>query len=127
LISKKSREQKNAHQRARYKSDLEFRKRKHRDRTKTAKRRYKRDAGYRETLKARSRRGRGVPDPLYPKPQFCERPGCTRAPDAVDHDHNTGQFRGWLCFACNTGLGMFGDSADGMRGAIQYLERARGY
>lgn len=43
---------------------------------------------------------------------------------ALDHDHETGAFRGWLCAACNLGLGMLGDDIGGVKLALAYLERA---
>lgn len=43
----------------------------------------------------------------------------------LDHDHATGQFRGWLCFECNIGLGMFRDNPAVLRRAAEYLERPR--
>jgi hypothetical protein len=42
----------------------------------------------------------------------------------VDHDHHTGQIRGLLCFKCNYGIGILGDTASSLRQAVQYLEIA---
>ena len=36
----------------------------------------------------------------------------------IDHDHDTGEFRGWLCNNCNTGLGAMGDTIEGLERAI---------
>lgn len=41
---------------------------------------------------------------------------------AVDHNHNTGQVRGKLCFDCNTALGKFKDNPAVLRRAAAYLE-----
>ncbi len=41
----------------------------------------------------------------------------------VDHNHETGQVRGLLCFNCNTGLGNFHDSIKNLKQAINYLKR----
>jgi hypothetical protein len=42
----------------------------------------------------------------------------------VDHDHDTGQVRGLLCARCNTSIGQLGDSAEGLRRALAYVEGA---
>jgi len=41
---------------------------------------------------------------------------------AIDHNHNTGEFRGVLCKQCNRALGMFKDSPTVLKNAIEYLE-----
>ena len=40
---------------------------------------------------------------------------------AVDHDHDTGEFRGLLCAACNTGIGLLKESVEILRAAEKYL------
>lgn len=41
----------------------------------------------------------------------------------ADHDHETEQFRGWLCHKCNLGLGNLGDNADRCIRAAEYLQQ----
>jgi hypothetical protein len=40
----------------------------------------------------------------------------------LDHDHETGKFRGWLCPNCNSGIGRFGDNVENLEKAIKYLK-----
>tara|TARA_R110000824_G_scaffold387397_1_gene582675 strand:- start:1187 stop:1732 length:546 start_codon:yes stop_codon:yes gene_type:complete len=57
-----------------------------------------------------------------PKPEQCCQ--CHKKTEKleVDHIHGSTTFRGWLCRACNTGLGKLGDNLEGvLQGAI-YLE-----
>lgn len=42
----------------------------------------------------------------------------------MDHDHVTGRIRGVICSGCNTGIGSLGDTIEGVRRALAYLERA---
>jgi hypothetical protein len=44
----------------------------------------------------------------------------------MDHDHETGAFRGMLCDGCNNGLGRFRDDVGRMESAIEYLKKHRG-
>ena len=39
----------------------------------------------------------------------------------MDHDHATGQFRGWLCQRCNRGLGCFRDDSELLERAVEFL------
>jgi hypothetical protein len=39
----------------------------------------------------------------------------------LEHDHETGEFRGLVCSECNTGMGMFKDNLDLLEKAIDFL------
>jgi hypothetical protein len=40
----------------------------------------------------------------------------------LDHNHKTGEFRGWLCHDCNRALGNFKDDTDLLEKALNYLK-----
>jgi len=44
-------------------------------------------------------------------------------PLVIDHDHGTGKVRGLVCTPCNTALGQFGDTVEGLQNAISYLQK----
>lgn len=72
------------------------------------------------------KRKRTLPAPTRPEPEACELcggdGGIGRAL-ALDHCHQSGKFRGWLCHRCNVGLGHFSDDAALLRRAADYLSR----
>jgi len=76
---------------------------------------------------AQARRYRKLPKPARPTPDNCECCGVHRKLVvrnlALDHDHDTGAFRGWLCGRCNTGIGSLGDNLAGVLKAVAYLRR----
>lgn len=43
---------------------------------------------------------------------------------AVDHDHQTGQVRGLLCFNCNTAIGKLNDDVATLQRAVLYLTKS---
>ena len=40
----------------------------------------------------------------------------------LDHSHDTDEFRGWICRECNSSIGLMGDSIEGVRKALAYME-----
>lgn len=56
---------------------------------------------------------------------ICEKgsiPGIT-ANLVIDHNHENGLAREWLCDSCNTGLGRFKDDISALNKAIEYLKK----
>ena len=41
----------------------------------------------------------------------------------LDHNHNTGKARGWICDTCNTGIGRFKDEVKLLERAIEWIEK----
>jgi hypothetical protein len=41
----------------------------------------------------------------------------------VDHNHDSGEIRGLLCFTCNAGIGFFHDDIEVLRAAVLYLNK----
>ena len=58
-----------------------------------------------------------------PKPSDCTCPICKGENKelVLDHNHSTGEFRGWICNDCNTAMGKLGDSHEVLARAIAYL------
>lgn len=57
-----------------------------------------------------------------PIPEVCE--CCGKEKKLVlDHCHETGQFRGWLCHQCNMAIGNLGDNISGLMNAVLYLDK----
>ena len=44
----------------------------------------------------------------------------------LDHDHNTGKVRGWICNSCNISMGQLDDDIDTLKRAVNYLEENNG-
>ena len=58
-----------------------------------------------------------------PKPADCTCPICKGENQdlVLDHNHTTGEFRGWICNDCNSAIGKLGDSHEVLARAIAYL------
>lgn len=56
---------------------------------------------------------------------LCEKPfiDFSRTNLHIDHCHETNKVRGLLCMQCNVGLGMLGDTVEGLTRAIKYLTK----
>lgn len=56
----------------------------------------------------------------------CRKKAETSRSLVVDHGHGTGgKIRGLLCYSCNSGIGLLGDTEEGVQRALDYL-RSRG-
>ena len=74
-----------------------------------------------------ARKYKGLPEATRPTPSGCECCGRTDSKYALalDHCHDTGVFRGWLCNKCNSAIGMLGDNVEGLQRAIAYLRNVK--
>ncbi len=99
---------------------------KHKGRRNTEYRDYYHGSGESEKLRSRAKNRliRGLPEPTRPEPDVCEL--CSRPSKnsslCLDHDHDTGEFRGWLCIKCNTSIAWFGDNEAGILKVLEYLK-----
>lgn len=60
------------------------------------------------------------------KPECCDACGLKTDKLNVDHDHQTGYIRGYLCDNCNAGIAKLGDNATEVQKRLDYLIRAEG-
>ena len=60
-----------------------------------------------------------------PKPEQCEVCGAMGT-ICLDHDHNTNEFRGWICNRCNVALGMVKDNSETLIALAEYIRKSRG-
>jgi hypothetical protein len=64
-----------------------------------------------------------------PRPEGCDVcgkvVGSGKGKIAFDHDHVTGQFRGWLCATCNLALGCVKDDVTLLLKLADYLDKHR--
>jgi hypothetical protein len=56
------------------------------------------------------------------KPEQCEICG-SLGKICFDHDHKTGEFRGWICLRCNSTLGFVKDNKELLQTMIEYLQK----
>lgn len=72
-----------------------------------------------------NRQRHGLPQPNYSVTDCCEICGQSNnnVSLCLDHDHETGEFRGWLCHTCNCGIGFLGDNIEGLQRALEYLRK----
>jgi hypothetical protein len=59
---------------------------------------------------------------------FCPICKCTKIVQhktsvCIDHNHITGNVRGLICLACNSGIGQLQDSVEILRNAIEWIQR----
>ena len=82
------------------------------------------DSRCKECVRAQAKIRRDLKKVAPEKPERCECCGKKSHKTLVlDHCHETNQFRGWICEACNTGIGKLGDDFMGVWLAAMYLSR----
>jgi hypothetical protein len=67
----------------------------------------------------------GEPCDMCHKPVYPKRKDVPKGVDGTwswqcDHDHDTKEFRGWLCKKCNTGFGGIGDTLESVLNLVEY-------
>lgn len=60
---------------------------------------------------------------IRPKPSRCEACGQDHPKIVLDHCHETGAFRGWLCDPCNVVLGMVKDNPETLDRLAEHLRQ----
>ena len=75
---------------------------------------------YQQSLYFKLRKGQTAPEIGTP----CECCGDSTSVLHWDHDHKTGEHRGWICSNCNTGIGKLGDNVEGVLQGLNYLVKA---
>lgn len=82
-------------------------------------------AANKDVMRNNRRRNRGLPVVDALPAEACQCCGLMQPDRALclDHCHATGEFRGWLCQKCNSGVGLLGDNLEGLLKAVRYLER----
>mgnify|MGYP001608226963 FL=1 len=57
--------------------------------------------------------------------EACDNPPLMSRSLHMDHNHETGEFRGWLCSNCNRALGFLGDDIERLYSLAQYMSRQK--
>ncbi len=90
---------------------------KHREYNATWKAKY---PGRDQVVKYRYRYGIEL-DAIRPKPDRCEACNQNHPKIVLDHCHETGAFRGWLCDPCNVVLGLVKDNPERLEQLAEHL------
>jgi hypothetical protein len=57
--------------------------------------------------------------------EVCRKPPKEGKSLVCDHNHDTGEFRGYLCNDCNVGIGYLGDTLQDVKSAFEYLNKTK--
>jgi hypothetical protein len=61
--------------------------------------------------------------PPPPKGTLCAVPGCVRLGTCLDHDHNSGRARGYICGPHNSAFAYCNDSVGGVQALLEYAQQ----